>query len=158
MTGSHPEEDGALPSVATISPGYVNSKLAPLHGADVGATPTLGTNVSSYFMTYFHGTTTKNLKRVLPSSQHGRQAIYRHEADPKYAYAATKVEDAWDYAEKAHAVTIMRPSVRPPFPIPRVYEVTPINPQDVEEDPRYRGEISRETTQAMFDPSLASPW
>lgn len=74
---------------------------------------------------------------VLPAAQHGGHVTFNHDTDPNHAYA-TGEDSAWDYAEKAHAWTVNRMD-RGPFPVPRVYQVEPVHPESVEEDPQGRG-------------------
>lgn len=82
---------------------------------------------------YFHGSVTEDLEEVLPATRHGRRPTFPHDTDRAYAYA-TSGEDAesnaWHYAEQAHAAGDAGT-------LPRVYEVEPIDPSDVEEDPFY---------------------
>jgi GNAT superfamily N-acetyltransferase len=79
---------------------------------------------------YYHGTTVEDVTHVLPANQHGQGAVHG-ETDRNYAYATPKLEDAWDYAQKAwdNSMGGRRP---------RVYQVRPIGGhQHVEEDPQY---------------------
>lgn len=77
---------------------------------------------------YYHGTTIEGLEEILPISRHGGVSIYPFTGDRDYAYA-TDEAGAWHYAEGAWAAMAGG--------IPHVYEVEPIDPDDVEVDPFY---------------------
>lgn len=80
--------------------------------------------------TLFHGTTVAGLvgKTLLPAARSGRKPLYIAETDPEYAYA-TSEDHVWHYAEAAWRCADNG--------IPRAYEVEPLDPRDVEEDPMY---------------------
>ena len=81
---------------------------------------------------YFHGTTREDLEEILPATHenHYGPVLFPADTNPEYAYATEVERDAWHYAEKAHAAGDAGT-------LPRVYEVEPINPDDVEEDEFY---------------------
>lgn len=78
---------------------------------------------------YYHGTVVEDLEEVLPASAHGRGVIFTSDTDPDYAYATGSETDAWYYAELAWNATSSG--------IPRVFEVEPIDWDDIEEDPPF---------------------
>lgn len=80
---------------------------------------------------FYHGTTVANVTHILPANQHGGQVVFPDVTDKDYAYASTKPEDAWDYAEKAW-------NNDDEGRRPRVYEVRPMGGmKHVEEDPQH---------------------
>lgn len=80
--------------------------------------------------TYYHGTTNPRLRNVFPANRLHRSRTFFSATDPDYAYATQNPDDAWSYAEKAWNV-----GEKPHRP--RVYEVAPHNPDDVEVDPPF---------------------
>lgn len=80
--------------------------------------------------TYYHGTTNPRLRNVFPANRLHRSHQYM-ETDRNYAYATKDPEAAWHYAEKAWNWNTDKPWR------PRVYEVAPHNPYDVEVDPPF---------------------
>jgi hypothetical protein len=83
---------------------------------------------------FYHGTVEEFEPddHILPSAQHGN-ATFRHESDPEHAYATTKEDDAWWYAEHAWGARS--------HGTPRVYQVEPLG--HTEEDPQWDGERHR---------------
>jgi hypothetical protein len=80
---------------------------------------------------FYHGTTVPNVKKILPANAHKGHVVFPGDTSLEHAYATTKHDDAWDYAEKAW-------SGDPHQRRPRVYEVKPIGGlKHVEEDPRF---------------------
>lgn len=85
----------------------------------------------------FHGTTKgteddDDPEEITPSG--GGQTFGPGIADPSYAYATPNLKDAWHYAEKRSENVGGKP---------RVYRVTPHNPEDVEKDPRFQNDYNR---------------
>ena len=80
---------------------------------------------------FYHGTTVPNVKKILPANVHKGHVVFPGDTSTEHAYATTKHDDAWNYAEKAW-------SGDPHQRRPRVYEVKPIGGlKHVEEDPRF---------------------
>jgi hypothetical protein len=75
---------------------------------------------------FFHGTTVARVRKIMPASAHRRHVTFPHDTDRDHAYATSDVEDAWEYAQKAHAANSTGR--------PRVYQVEPLG--HVERDPR----------------------
>ena len=95
---------------------------------------------------YFHGTVTPNLEEITPGVSHGRRPTFPHDTDPNYAYATGDERWARHYAEMAHAAGDAGT-------IPRVYQVEPKDPSDVEEDPFYD---SHGRSRSIFDTDVRS--
>lgn len=85
----------------------------------------------------FHGTTKSDYdddpEEITPSG--GSQSFGPGIAHPGYAYATPSLSNAWDYAHKR--------SENGHSGRPTVYRVTPHDPDDVEKDPAYEGDIHR---------------
>ena len=74
---------------------------------------------------FFHGTTAHLRKGAI--IRPGRKPNFQGESSPEHSYATTSEEHGWDYAEKAFYSTDKGH--------PRVYQVEPVNHEDVEDDP-----------------------
>lgn len=92
-------------------------------------------------VTYYHGTIGHPYEdhptgEITPAREHGQGVIFKSDTSADHAYATTKVEDAWRYAEKAfdHAGS-------EGVHVPKVYEVRATGP--VEKDPTWDDRFNR---------------